>query len=94
MAIASVNPATGETLRKIQLPLGDDYALGWGTTKRRWAKGAVLYDQGSNTLNYANVWIAPKIDRVFVAVTNGGSHDDFLATEGSKGYSRNPNPEF
>src|SRR4029079_7321634 len=41
-------------------PFGGDYALGWIVTQREWAGGTVLTHSGSNTMNYATVWIAPE----------------------------------
>lgn len=49
---------------------GSSYALGWGVGQRTWAGGTVLTHTGSNTMNFAVVWLAPAIDRAFVAVTN------------------------
>lgn len=51
---------------------GESYAYGWGTGTRTWAKGAVLSHSGSNTMFYVTAWIAPNVDRVFVAATNLG----------------------
>ncbi len=51
---------------------GADYALGWIVTERGWAGGQVLQHSGSNTMNYATVWIAPKRDLAFLACCNQG----------------------
>jgi hypothetical protein len=56
---------------------GGDYAKGWMVTPRPWAKGDALTHSGSNTTNYATVWIAPKLDRIFMVTTNRG--DDVAA---------------
>jgi CubicO group peptidase (beta-lactamase class C family) len=53
-------------------PFGGDYALGWIVTERDWAGGAVLAHNGSNTMNYASVWIAPEKDFAILACTNQG----------------------
>lgn len=53
------------------LPEGD-YAQGWSLTTRAWAGGPVLTHSGSNTWNYAVVWLAPSLDRFIVAVANRG----------------------
>jgi D-alanyl-D-alanine carboxypeptidase len=53
-------------------PFGGDYALGWIVTERDWAGGTVLTHGGSNTMNYATVWIAPKRDFAILACTNQG----------------------
>ncbi len=53
-------------------PFGGDYALGWLVTEREWAGGTVLTHGGSNTWNFATVWIAPKRDFAVLACTNQG----------------------
>jgi CubicO group peptidase (beta-lactamase class C family) len=64
-----------ESIVKLQTPWpGGDYALGWSVTTRSWAggDGTVLTHSGSNTMNYATVWIAPAKNAILVAVTNRG----------------------
>ena len=56
---------------------GGDYALGWLVTTRPWAGGKALTHSGSNTMNYATVWIAPAKHRILVVATNRG--DDAAA---------------
>lgn len=53
-------------------PAGQDYAMGWVRLERSWADGHVLNHNGSNTLNYATIWIAPKIKFAAVSATNIG----------------------
>ena len=53
-------------------PFGGDYALGWIVTERDWAGGTVLTHGGSNTMNFATVWIAPQRDFAILACTNQG----------------------
>ena len=53
-------------------PFGGQYALGWIVAQRDWAGGLVLNHNGSNTMNYASVWIAPKRDFAILACTNQG----------------------
>lgn len=53
-------------------PFEDPYALGWNVTERDWAGGLVLQHSGSNTMNFATVWIAPKRDFAILACTNQG----------------------
>ncbi len=61
------------SIKELQTPwTGGDYALGWGVGTRSWAGGMVLSHSGSNTMNYATVWIAPKKNRILVAATNRG----------------------
>lgn len=51
---------------------GNEFACGWIVTERPWGKGVVLTHTGSNTTWYATVWIAPKLNAAFLAVTNLG----------------------
>jgi CubicO group peptidase (beta-lactamase class C family) len=62
-----------ETFERLHTPpAGGDYAMGWIVTERPWAGGRVLAHSGSNTMWYATVFIAPKRDVAFLAVTNIG----------------------
>jgi CubicO group peptidase (beta-lactamase class C family) len=49
---------------------GGDYALGWIVTDQSWAGGKVLTHDGSNTMFYATVSIAPAKNRIFVVASN------------------------
>jgi len=52
---------------------GKKYTFGaWGKVEKSWADGPVLTHAGSNTLNFASVWIAPKKNAIFLAATNQG----------------------
>jgi CubicO group peptidase (beta-lactamase class C family) len=51
-------------------PPGGDYALGWVVLPREWAGGTALMHNGSNTMWYAVMWLAPAKDLAFVAATN------------------------
>lgn len=53
-------------------PFGGDYALGWGVAERDWAGGTALQHSGSNTMNFATVWIAPKRDFALLVCMNQG----------------------
>jgi len=53
-------------------PFGGDYALGWIVTQREWAGGIALTHSGSNTMNYATVWMAPQRDFAILVCTNQG----------------------
>jgi len=46
------------------------YALGWSLAERDWASGVALQHNGSNTLWYADIWIAPMRDAALLAATN------------------------
>jgi CubicO group peptidase (beta-lactamase class C family) len=54
---------------------GQDYTPGgWIRLEREWANGHVLTHSGSNTLNYASIWIAPQQERgtAYLAASNLG----------------------
>jgi CubicO group peptidase (beta-lactamase class C family) len=50
-------------------------AAGWFVVERGWAGGLALNHRGSNTMNYAIVWLAPNRARGIVMATNGASPD-------------------
>ncbi len=56
-------------------PFDGTYALGWGTVPRRWAGGMALTHTGSNTMNFAVVWMAPKRDFAVLVATNAGGDE-------------------
>jgi CubicO group peptidase (beta-lactamase class C family) len=58
------------------LPSGNEqfYRDGWVIARRRWAGGIALNHSGSNSLNFANVWIAPN-KRFAVMVTVNAFND-------------------
>lgn len=63
----------GAAYKKLSTPtFGGQYALGWIVADRDWAGGMVLQHNGSNTMNYATVWIAPQRDFAILACTNQG----------------------
>jgi CubicO group peptidase (beta-lactamase class C family) len=53
-------------------PSGEEYACGWGVVPRRWAGGKTLTHNGSNTMWFAVVWLAPQRQFGVLAVTNVG----------------------
>ena len=55
-------------------PVGD-YAAGWGIYQYNRVKGTVLTHDGSNTMWYARVWMAPNIDRAYMVVMNAAFKD-------------------
>lgn len=60
-----------ETFQRLHTPKsGEDYSGGWITTKRAWGGGNVLTHNGSNTVSYAVVWMAPLRDFACLAMTN------------------------
>lgn len=48
----------------------DDYACGWVRLKRDWAGGPVLWHNGSNTMWYVVMWLAPEKNFCVIAATN------------------------
>ena len=57
------------SFQKLTTPLSGEYALGWITLQRSWG-GRVLHHSGSNTINYAIMWISPSKKFSFVVTTN------------------------
>ncbi|MCB9793728.1 MAG: beta-lactamase family protein [Alphaproteobacteria bacterium] len=72
-----LDAATWETL----LTPEGQYAAGWGVGQRNWADGTVLTHNGSNTMWFAVIWVAPEIDRAFLAATNAASGEAQAATD-------------
>lgn len=67
-----------ETFRKLHTPADDDnYALGWVVLERGWAGGTAFMHNGSNTMFYALLWIAPERNFAAVATTNFGGDGAF-----------------
>ncbi len=62
---------TAESFKKLQTPHdGQQYAMGWVVTKRRWAGGTALNHTGDNTMFYAVMWLGPTVNTCFVAACN------------------------
>ncbi len=62
-----------ETWRRLHTPpAGGDYAMGWAAAQRGWAGGTALTHAGSNTMNFAVVWMAPKRNFAVLVATNQG----------------------
>jgi CubicO group peptidase (beta-lactamase class C family) len=71
---------------RLHTPLPEqDYAMGWHATERPWGGGTVYTHNGSNTVNYAVMWVAPARNFAVVAATNAaganaeGACDDACA---------------
>ena len=59
------------TLKKLHTPTADeDYACGWVVLDRDWAGGKALMHNGSNTMWYLVMWLAPDKDFAVIAATN------------------------
>ena len=62
-----------ETFRRLHTPPeGGDYACGWVCVKRGWAGGNALMHNGSNTMWYVVMWLAPEKDFAVIVGTNTG----------------------
>ena len=66
-------------------PVGGDYALGWSVVQRSWGGGTVLCHQGDNTMNCANVWVAPKKNFAILVCVNQGGDTAFQASDAAVG---------
>lgn len=53
-------------------PKGTGYRDGWSIMRRKWAGGLALNHTGSNSLNFANVWIAPGKHFAVLVTANRG----------------------
>jgi CubicO group peptidase (beta-lactamase class C family) len=49
---------------------GENYACGWVVLQRGWAGGTALMHNGSNTMWYVVMWLAPKKGFAVIAATN------------------------
>jgi CubicO group peptidase (beta-lactamase class C family) len=61
-----------ESFKKLHASAGDDYALGWVVLEREWAGGRALMHNGSNTMFYIVVWMAPDRNCAVIVATNVG----------------------
>ena len=48
----------------------DNYACGWVVYQRPWADGTALMHNGSNTMWYLVMWLAPEKNFAVIAATN------------------------
>ena len=75
-----------ESYQKLQTPpFGGDYALGWRVARRSWAGGKALNHSGDNTMNFANVWIAPRQNFGILVCVNQSGVTAFQATNEAVG---------
>ncbi|MBX3748127.1 MAG: beta-lactamase family protein [Verrucomicrobiae bacterium] len=72
-ARGGTNLLEAATFKKLHTPAGHDYALGWVVLERGWAGGRVLMHNGSNTMFYVVVWIAPERNSAVIVATNVGA---------------------
>lgn len=71
---------SAETFRRLHTPPeGGDYAMGWVRMQRPWAgpegRRDVLFHNGSNTMWFAVVWMAPEKDFAVLAACNQGGRE-------------------
>jgi CubicO group peptidase (beta-lactamase class C family) len=59
----------------------DDYALGWRVLKRSWANGRALMHNGSNTMFYVVVWMAPEKNCAVIVASNVGMDEAFAGCD-------------
>lgn len=65
-----------KTLSKLHTPPeGGNYACGWVVLKRGWARGNALMHNGSNTMWYVVMWLAPERNFSVVVATNVAGAD-------------------
>ncbi len=63
-------------------PNGESYTYGgWVRVNASWAGGFALTHGGSNTMNFANAWIAPLKESAYISVTTLGGDNAFKATD-------------
>jgi CubicO group peptidase (beta-lactamase class C family) len=66
-------------------PFGGEYALGWLVVERDWGGGTVLNHGGDNTMNCANVWVAPRRDFAVLVCVNQSGDTAFQASDEAVG---------
>ena len=65
-----------ETFRRLHTPpAGGDYACGWVVVKRDWARGKAIWHNGSNTMWYLVMWLAPERNFAVITATNIAGKD-------------------
>ena len=65
-----------ESFRRLHTPPeGGDYACGWVVVKRDWARGKAIWHNGSNTMWYVVMWLAPERNFAVITATNIAGKD-------------------
>ena len=64
-------------LDELTIPVAEGYAAGWGVATRSWAEGVALNHWGSNRYWYTVLWVAPNLNRAFIAAANSADDDTF-----------------
>lgn len=70
-----------ETFKQLHTPPFGDYGFGWMMVNRPWAGGRALTHAGSNTQNFAIVWMAPAKDTAVLVMTNQAGGETFNACD-------------
>ncbi len=58
---------------------GEDYAMGWAVTKRKWAGGTALMHSGDNDTFYAELWLGVGENTAFMAAANASNPEAHAA---------------
>ncbi len=76
-----------ESFKKLHTAVADndDYALGWIVLKRKWAGDRALMHNGSNTMFYVVIWMAPDRNCTVIVATNVGSDAAFEGCDEAAG---------
>jgi CubicO group peptidase (beta-lactamase class C family) len=72
-----------ESFKKLHTVVADndDYALGWMVLKRVWANDRALMHNGSNTMFYVVVWLAPEKNCAVIVASNVGVNEAFAGCD-------------
>ena len=73
------------SFKKLHTPVGDNYALGWVVLEREWAGGRALMHNGSNTMFYVVVWMAPERNCAVIVAANIGVDAAFAGCDEAAG---------
>lgn len=74
-----------ETFKKLHTASYGNYGFGWLMADRPWGGGRVLTHAGSNTQNFAVVWMAPLRDFAVLVMTNQGGDEATKACDEAAG---------
>jgi CubicO group peptidase (beta-lactamase class C family) len=72
------------SFKKLHSPFSNENAYsrgGWRVLERGWAHGFASTHSGSNTVNLVTAWLAPEIEKAFVATTNAYSDAAWKAVD-------------
>lgn len=74
-AMGNPRMLTAESFEKLHTAAGGlrpEYGMGWGIVSRDWAGGEVLTHNGTNTMWFCVVWLAPRKGLAVMAACNQG----------------------